>query len=197
MNNNTEISFLVKTLNLNILLRTHRDKILFCGRFVSLWILWKVFFFITWRTPVLLEMYNNFSLYVISLLLEATHSLMSFLGENMEMDYPLRIVRIKGTTGVTVGEPCIGFDIIAIYIGLILSASGKALDKFCFLVVGITILVFLNVMRISALAYLVEINPWIWEVNHKFIFSVIIYAFLFVIWHLWLKYFSLNRTTRV
>jgi len=186
------ISGMIKALDLNFILKKHRSKFVFCGRFLLLWVLWKSFFFVTWRTPSLLAWYNNFSLKVISLLLDGTFYLMTLLGENMELDSLLRIVKIKGTPGVTVGEPCIGFDVNAIYIGLILSASGKAINKLWFLILGVMMLVLLNVMRIAALAYLVEINPWLWEVNHKFVFSVVIYFFLFVLWHFWLKFFSIK-----
>ena len=185
---------MIDTLGLNKAYQKHKAKIIFCSRFILLWILWKSLFFFTWRNPALLSWYNNFSLDVIALLLDATYSLMSTLGESMEIDYMSRIVRIKGTPGVTVGEPCIGFDVNAIYIGLILSASGKALNKVWFLALGVTVLVLLNVLRISALTYLVEINPWLWEVNHKFVFSVVIYSFLFILWHYWLKYFSYSRS---
>mgnify|MGYP001048214292 CR=1 FL=1 len=173
--------------------QNHRGKIVFVSRFAILWLLWKVFFFVTWRTPELLQWYNNFSLDVISLLLEGTYHLMTTLGETLELDYALRIIRIKGTVGVTVGEPCIGFDLNAIYIGLILSASGKPLHKMMFLIVGVAILVFLNIIRIASLAYLVEINPWLWEVNHKFIFSIVIYFFLFIMWRIWLGFSTENQ----
>jgi exosortase/archaeosortase family protein len=176
--------------------QNHRGKIIFVSRFAILWVLWKAFFFITWRTPELLKWYNSFSLDVIALLLEGTYYLMTALGETMELDYALRIIRIKGTVGVTVGEPCIGFDLNAIYIGLILSASGKVFHKFWFLITGVAFLIFLNIVRIASLAYLVEINPWLWEVNHKFVFSIVIYFFLFIIWRIWLQNFS-RKTSKV
>ncbi len=182
--------------SLEFILENHRSKVIFFTRFLLLWVLWKSFFFVTWRTPSLLIWYNNFSLDVISFLLDGTYLLMTFLGENMEMDYSNRIVRIAETPGVTVGEPCIGFDVNAIFIGLILSATGKAINKVWFIISGIVTLVSLNIIRIAALAYLVEINPWLWEVNHKFVFSVVIYLFLFILWHFWLKYFSINSIVR-
>lgn len=171
-------------------IRNNRSAVVFFVRFALLYLLWKIFFYFTWRTPELLEWYNNFSLDVIALLLEGTFVLMATLGETMEMDSALRIIRIQGTVGVTVGEPCIGFDLVAIYLGLILSASGKFYHKAIFLLAGSAFLVFLNIIRIASLAYLVQINPWLWEVNHKFIFSLIIYSFLFLFWRIWLNNFS-------
>lgn len=175
------------------LIKRHRSAIVFCFRFTSLFFLWKVFFYFTWRTPQLLIWYNEFSLDVISLLLKGTYALMTGLGENMELDHVLRIIRIKGTVGVTVGEPCIGFELDAIFLALILSASGKWIHKSVFLVLGLTMLTFLNIARIATLSYLVEINPWLWEVNHKFVFSTIIYCFLFCLWLIWLHNFSTNK----
>ncbi len=180
----------MKSIKLRGRFEKHQDNLLFFIKFALLFLLWKVFFFLTWRVPVMLDFYNNFSLDVIALLLDGTYWFMTFLGENMELDNQLRIVRIVGTNGVTVGEPCIGFEVNAIFIALILSAQGRFIPKISFVIFGLAVLVFMNVSRIAALAYLVEINPWVWEVNHKFIFSIVIYSVLFGLWHLWLKYTS-------
>lgn len=152
--------------------------------------LWKVLFFVIWRNPFLLNLYNQFSLVVIDLFLNAAAGIMSILGEEMEIDHLLRIVRIKGTSGVTVGEPCIGYEIDAFFLALIISSTGKLSNKVWFSIFGLFLLVFVNLLRIITLTYLVEINPWLWEVNHKFVFSVVVYSVLFILWHLWIKFYA-------
>lgn len=153
-------------------------------------LLWKVLFFVIWRNPYLLNLYNQLSLVVIDLFLNATAGIMSLLGEEMEIDHLLRIVRIKGTSGVTVGEPCIGYEIDAFFLALILSSNGNLTSKIWFSIFGLTLLVFVNLLRIIVLTYLVEINPWLWEVNHKFVFSIVVYSVLFLLWHLWIQKFT-------
>ena len=156
----------------------------------ALLVLWKLAFFFIWRSPDLLHAYNEFSLFVIDLLLHASGGIMSFFGEEIELDNALRIIRIKGTVGVTVGEPCIGFEIDALFLALVFSSAGKLMNKLWFSIIGLTVLVFVNIARIMTLAYLVEINPWLWEMNHKFVFSIVVYSVLFFLWHLWIQKFS-------
>jgi exosortase/archaeosortase family protein len=185
----------MKLIKLGDRFEKYQANLLFLFKFALLFVLWKMFFFLTWRVPEMLDWYNSVSLDVIAVLVDCAYWLMTALGESMEVDSELRIVRIIGTNGVTVGEPCIGYEVNAIFIALILSTQGKLMQKLLFLIGGLFVLVFLNVARISALAYLVEINPWLWEVNHKFIFSIVIYSVLFGLWHLWLKYTS-SRTEK-
>ena len=93
-----------------------------------------------------------------------------------------RIVKIIGTSGVTVGEPCVGFDIMALFVGLILSAAMNIKKKLAYIALAIIIINGLNVLRISALAVLVQFDPYLWELNHKFIFTIIVYLVMFSFW---------------
>lgn len=181
---------LLKTGLLKAFIKKNSTPIKFLFRMGALIFLWKVLFFITWRNPVLLGYYNEFSLLIIDLLLNASATIMSFLGEQMEVDHVLRIIRIKDTVGVTVGEPCIGFEIDALFIALILCSKGSIQNKLWYGTLGLGLLIFVNILRIMVLTYLVEIDPWLWEVNHKFVFSVVVYSVLFFLWHIWIKRFS-------
>ena len=103
------------------------------------------------------------------------------------MDQINRILRIQGTIGVTVGEPCIGYDITALFIALILSSRGTLIKKMWFIPSGVLLILIMNLLRISGLAVLVIINQEIWELNHKLIFTLIVYTFIFLMWRFWLK----------
>ena len=164
-----------------------QEAISFVLKFLSLLLLWKVVFFVTWRNEGLLNAYNQFSLEVINVILICCSALLEFMGYTTEVISAERLVRIKGTLGVSVGEPCIGYEVTAIFMGLIVASKGRWTKKAWFLPFGVLVIYVLNLFRISALAMLVTINPVIWEINHKFVFSIIVYLAIFLLWRFWLR----------
>lgn len=151
---------------------------------------WKILFHFIWHSPELLNAYNSFSLYLIAIIIDCSAFLLELSGEEVFINYPLRIVGLVGTAGVTIGEPCIGYDTMAFYCALIIAARGKVKHKLWFIPSGLVLLYFLNLMRIAGLAFLVRLDPFIWELNHKLIFKVIIFGVLFILWQIWLNRFS-------
>jgi exosortase/archaeosortase family protein len=114
---------------------------------------------------------------------------------NVETDAANRILRLQNTSGVVIGGACIGFEVTALFTALIISFKGPLSKKIWFIPLGVFIIYLLNLIRISALALLVTINPEIWELNHKFIFTIIVYSFIFMMWRYWLQLNSNLRNT--
>ena len=57
-----------------------QEAISFVLKFLSLLLLWKVVFFVTWRNEGLLNAYNQFSLEVINVILICCSALLEFMG---------------------------------------------------------------------------------------------------------------------
>jgi exosortase/archaeosortase family protein len=165
----------------------------FLIRLSFLILLWKIVFHFIWHTPSWLEAYNAFSIVLIGYILEASGFLLELLGQEVFIDYSERLVGIVGTTGVEVGEPCIGYNTVAFFIALILSDTGKVRIKLWFIPLGIFVICLFNLMRIAALGLIIQIDPTIWELNHKFIFKIIIFGVLFLFWMIWLNNYSSMR----
>lgn len=161
---------------------TSNSSWIFLRKFVTLLLLWKSLFFAIWRIPFLLDAYNNFSIKVIGILLSITHQLLLLLNYSSTIISSTRIIMIEGTSGVTVGEPCIGFDLMALVIGLILSTQLNIKSKIKNIAIGLALVNSLNIIRIAALAILVQYDPYLWELNHKFIFTSVVYIFIFIFW---------------
>lgn len=170
--------------------RTYFDNVVFSKfiiKLIFMFVMWKGAFFFVWRSPSLLQAYNEMSLVVIDYILMFCGALMDFVGYAIEIDSPNRILKLQGTVGVTVGEPCIGYEITALYIALIVATAGSLKHKLWYIPMGVAIIFMLNVIRICALALLVRIDPRIWELNHKLIFTVVVYSCTFLLWRLWIK----------
>ena len=167
--------------------RMNEMLVVFLFRILLLIFFWKLLFHIVWNNQGLLEQYNEMSLLVIDFILHCCAFILEQLQYNVEIDSFDRLLRVQGTVGVTVGEPCIGYDLSALYVGLIVACKGPLLKKTWVIPVGVAIICCLNFIRICVLAVLVIASPEIWELNHKVIFTVTIYAFIFLMWRYWLK----------
>lgn len=164
------------------LLSKYGNSVKFIVVFAFLFLAYKTLFFFIWRSDLLFSLYYDFSICCINILLVCSDLFLGLIGYNTEMIESTRIVKIIGTSGVTVGEPCVGFDIMALFVGLILSAAMNIKKKLAYIALAIIIINGLNVLRISALAVLVQFDPYLWELNHKFIFTIIVYLVMFSFW---------------
>ena len=163
------------------------NAIVFVFRMGILILFWEISFHFVWHNQFLLESYNKFSLAVIEIILHHCAFLLDLFEFNVEIDPVNRILRLRNTSGVEIGEPCIGFEVTALFTALIISFKGSLTKKIWFIPLGVLVIYILNLIRISVLALLVTINPEIWELNHKFIFTIIVYSFIFMMWRYWLQ----------
>ena len=99
-------------------------------------------------------------------------------------------VGIDGTHGVLIGAPCNGLELFALFAGFILIFPGKSLNKLLFIPCGLLIIHFLNIARLVGLALVVLYYPESLDFNHKYTFTIIIYAIIFLMWIFWVKKYS-------
>lgn len=165
----------------------NKDMMTFLFRLVGLYLLWKICFSIIWRSPYLMDCYRQFSLLTIDGILYHTKFFLEILQYEVDIQLSSRIIRIVGTRGVTVGEPCIGFGVMAVFSALILSYPGGGRKKLWYIPLGLFVIHLMNIIRIALLTILIEINPILWELNHKFIFKIVIYGIVFLLWIRWIN----------
>lgn len=113
--------------------------------------------------------------------------------------YPLRIfddgefrnhVGIAGSMGVTIGAPCDGIVLFALFVIFVVAFPGPILHKLWYLPLGVVLIHLSNVLRVVALAIIVDINPNWLAFNHDYTFTVLVYSLVFALWYLWIKFFS-------
>lgn len=163
-------------------LSKYGNSVKFIVVFAFLFLAYKAMFFFIWRSDFLFSLYCDLSLWWINILLVCSDFFLGTIGYSTEVIESTRIVKVSGTSGVTVGEPCIGFDIMALFVGLIVSVTMRVRKKILFIGLALIIINGLNVLRISALAVLVQFDPYLWELNHKFIFTIVVYLVMFSFW---------------
>jgi exosortase family protein XrtF len=110
----------------------------------------------------------------------------SFISDNAT----IRTVGIDGTHGLWIGDPCNGLTLFALFAIFIVAYPGPWKHKLWFIPVGITVIHFLNVMRITALCIIVLKRPEWLDFNHTYTFQLLMYGFIFGLWWIWIQKLS-------
>lgn len=89
---------------------------------------------------------------------------------------------IDGITVVRVAKPCNSLSLLMIFSGFILAYPGTWRHRFLYLVFGNISLFLLNIVRIAMLALVARHYPDSLDFNHKYVFTFLIYSFIFLLW---------------
>ena len=153
----------------------------------SLYLLWYVLY------EFYLKINTKFDDLVIDNLVFLTKKTLHLLGYNL-VSYSetafQNVVQIEDSLGVTVGAPCDGIVLLALFTVFIISFPGPWKHKLWFLPLGLIAVHLINVIRIVSLAIIVDINPAWLDFNHDYTFTIFVYAFVFFLWYIWVNRFS-------
>ena len=101
-----------------------------------------------------------------------------------------RLIGIDGTGGLWIGDNCNGIALFALFTGFIIAYTGKFKHKIIYIISGIIGIELLNIIRVMVLAILDTFSRTWTEFNHTYTFTFIIYAFIFMLWMIWVNKFS-------
>ncbi len=101
---------------------------------------------------------------------------------------PLLVV-LNGQASVSVGDPCNGLLLYALFAGFVVAFPGPVRNKIWFVPMGILVIYALNVGRVALLA----INHVYWystvDFNHHYTFTFVVYGAIAALWVLWARRF--------
>jgi len=103
------------------------------------------------------------------------------------------IVTICGDTMVGVGNPCNGLELFALFAGFILCFPGAWNHKSWFILAGCIAIHIINSIRTASLAVIQYKAPEYLDFNHHYTFTVVVYAFIFLLWVIWTNIFSKKK----
>lgn len=144
-----------------------------------------------------LRPHSSLDEWVVDQIVKGTESILEILG------YELRVfndgtwrnhVGIAGSPGVTIGAPCDGIILFALFSIFVLAYPGPWKHKAWFMPLGVVAIHYINVLRVVALATIVNYRPDLLDFNHDYTFTVIVYAFVFLLWYIWVQKFSVQKT---
>jgi len=161
---------------------------------ITLYLSWNVFY------EFYLRPHTGFDKIIIDTLVRWAESTLQAIGyattDYSAADVVFREhIGIAGSKGVTIGAPCDGVVLYMLFILFVLAFPGPLKHKAWFIPVGAFSVFYLNVLRIVALAIIMNVNESWLAFNHDYTFTLIVYAYVFLLWIWWVKKFSPFATT--
>lgn len=142
--------------------------------------------------------HTSFNQFLIESLIDISGGILTVLGFDLIPEPPsdviIRTIGIDGSTGVWVGDPCSGLEIMVIFIIFMLAIPGPWKSKLWFIPAGLVLIHLINAIRVTVLAWLVSKDYSYLDFNHDYTFKVVIYTLIFFLWVLWVKKFALKKS---
>ncbi len=143
--------------------------------------------------------HSSLDRWVIDHIVSGTESFLKLLGYSL-IEYPqsnfMNRVGIKGSLGVTVGAPCDGIILFGLFATFILAYPGPVKHKIWYAPLGIFLIHLINILRVAALAIIVDINPDWLAFNHDYTFTILVYGFVFLLWYIWIAKFGTKQVKK-
>lgn len=139
-----------------------------------------------------LTTFDSWVIHVLILTAESTIEFMGFATTDYETTDVLfrQHLGIEGSVGVTIGASCDGVVLYVLFICFIAAFPGPLKHKLWYLPMGALSIFYVNALRIVALVFIVRHNPDWLAFNHDYTFTILVYAYVFLLWMIWVKRFS-------
>ena len=96
-----------------------------------------------------------------------------------------------------IADNCNGLAVYALFAGFIAAFPGKGKSKAWFIPLGLSLLFLSNALRVASLSIIqIHYPEWL-DFNHKYTFTILIYAQVFALWMLWVNRLAIQRTDKV
>lgn len=104
----------------------------------------------------------------------------------------IRIIDDFKAAGIYLDRGCMGRNVILGFASLILATPGMFYKKLWYIPMGISVITFINILRISGLAITAYCCPQYSDINHYFVFKLFAWAAIFIMWAVWFNKFILK-----
>lgn len=122
---------------------------------------------------------------------KSSTALLNFLDFEASYQSLPHTVYLGSLACVSVGAPCNGLALFALFASFILATPVSVKPKLIFIPLGIIVIFLLNVIRIAALTLNVKYYPESVDFNHHYLFTFIVYGVTFWIWIIWVNKFMI------
>jgi len=102
----------------------------------------------------------------------------------------IKIIDEFKAAGIYLDRGCMGRNVMLGYAALIAVFPGKLINKLWYIPMGLIVITFVNMLRISGLAITAYCCPQYSDVNHYFIFKIVAWIVIFILWVIWFNRYS-------
>lgn len=120
-------------------------------------------------------------------------------GENPKKDgdtwieEPVMHINLFRERVLSIADVCNGLEVMVLYAGLILCLPASTKRKLLFILPGVVCIEVLNVVRCTALAEIYLTHPEYLDFSHHYLFTFLVYAFIFWLWFLFPRNLDLSK----
>ena len=166
----------------------------FIVRGVMLYALWAVFYKIFRYSFMVNSIYEYVTLYFTNSLLYSSQFMLNLFGFESEVIIEQKVLILSGTNGILLNRGCLGRNLMGLFVGFLIAYPGSVKTKFWYIPLGIVLIFFINIMRISGLSLSMLYFPKGYMIyNHHDIFKYAVYFLIFIMWTIWINKFSKKK----
>ncbi len=137
--------------------------------------------------------YTYYDQKFIGQIIEAADSVLNSVGYTtfkILQDRDMQVIGIDGSNGVWVGSNCNAITLFALFAVFVLAYPGHQKNKWWYIPLGIIAIHLLNIIRVVGLALIANYSPAHLDFNHTYTFTFLVYAFIFLLWMIWVNKFA-------
>jgi len=165
-----------------------RPSFLFLGKFLAIYFVFNIIY------GIYIESYGNRPDGITRWVSTQTVSILKFsgydAGSNDNSSRPTIGILNGRNNVINLFEGCNGINIMILFMAFIIAFSGKIKDMLWFIPGGFIFIHVANLGRIALLYWVAESKPNYMYFSHKYLFTAVIYGAIFLLWVVWVMWFS-------
>ena len=169
----------------------YRPSVLFLLRFLGVYIVGNILYGL-WVVS-----YGNLADPMTTLVAKHSALLLNLLGINASILpsilEPNVSIMLDGQVVVNVYEGCNAINVSILFIAFIAAYRGRISKSAIVIVLGLISIYVFNLLRVSGLFMVAKYFPNQLYLMHKFVFTGVIYAFVFFLWFIWVRSVSKDK----
>lgn len=131
---------------------------------------------------------------LIKIIVKSSWGILKLIGEQAETFK--NTIYISGSEGVRVIPSCLAVSLMALFAGFIICYPGEKKSKFWYIPLGIILIMFLNILRITAMAMLSRYAPDMLHFYHRYVFKFMIHGLILILWILWIQKYGIKERVK-
>ncbi|MFY0626283.1 MAG: archaeosortase/exosortase family protein [Reichenbachiella sp.] len=100
------------------------------------------------------------------------------------------VIYINEIQSVKVANGCNGLELVALFLGFLICFPGNLKSKIVYGIFGSIAIELINILREITLALNYNYFRATFDINHKYTYALLVYAFVFIVWKHWIERYS-------
>ncbi len=158
---------------------------LFLLRALSLFLLWSVVYYFYLQPHQIIDPY--FTVFTGKSVVEVLKLIYSAGAVTAKYTPGNCWISIQGVNTITILDGCNGLELYVLYLGFLACMPSYAKNMIIYGIVGVISIYIINVIRCVILASLQHVNYVYIDTVHHYIFTIVVYSFMFFLWVKYLR----------